>query len=138
MKSDLVKKLLRALVTVLGVGLGSVLAFVGVQLNAMAGNPAMSIGVLMALYATLALLFGLGGYFVAPRVIDGIAHLAAAVERYMDKMTFEQQAGSVMGLVGGFQADVPALQPQKEQAGRPIAPENQDGDTEDLRRNRAD
>lgn len=28
MKSDLVKKLLRALVTVLGIGLGSVLAFV--------------------------------------------------------------------------------------------------------------
>lgn len=102
MKSDLVKKLLRALVTVLGVGLGSVLAFVGVQMNAMAGNPAMSIGALMALYATLALLFGLGGYFIAPRVIDGIAHLVAAVERYMDKMTFEQQAGSISGLVGGF------------------------------------
>ena len=41
MKSDLVKKLLRALVTALGIGLGSVLAFVIVQLNAMAGNPAM-------------------------------------------------------------------------------------------------
>lgn len=38
MKSDLVKKLLRALVTALGIGLGSVLAFVIVQLNAMAGN----------------------------------------------------------------------------------------------------
>ena len=44
MKSDLVKKLLRALVTALGIGLGSVLAFVIVQLNAMAGNPAMSVG----------------------------------------------------------------------------------------------
>ena len=50
MKSDLVKKLLRALVTALGIGLGSVLAFVIVQLNAMAGNPAMSIGALLALY----------------------------------------------------------------------------------------
>ena len=51
MKSDLVKKLLRALVTALGIGLGSVLAFVIVQLNAMAGNPAMGIGALLALYA---------------------------------------------------------------------------------------
>ena len=51
MKSDLVKKLLRALVTALGIGLGSVLAFVIVQLNAMAGNSAMSIGALLALYA---------------------------------------------------------------------------------------
>ena len=50
MKSDLVKKLLRALVTALGIGLGSVLAFVIVQLNAMAGNPAMSIGALLALF----------------------------------------------------------------------------------------
>ena len=49
MKSDLVKKLLRALVTALGIGLGSVLAFVIVQLNAMAGNPAMSVGALLAL-----------------------------------------------------------------------------------------
>ena len=40
MKSDLVKKLLRALVTALGIGLGSVLAFVIVQLNAMAGRRA--------------------------------------------------------------------------------------------------
>lgn len=102
MKSELVKKLLRALVTVLGVGLGSVLAFVGVQLNAMAGNPAMSVGALLALYGTLALLLGVGGYLVAPRAIDGISHLVAAIERYMDKMTFEQQAGSVIGLVGGF------------------------------------
>lgn len=102
MKSELVKKLLRALVTVLGVGLGSVLAFVGVQLNAMAGNPAMSVGALLALYGTLALLLGIGGYLVAPRAIDGISHLVAAIERYMDKMTFEQQAGSVIGLVGGF------------------------------------
>lgn len=47
MKSDLVKKLLRALVTALGIGLGSVLAFVIVQLNAMAGNPAMSVGALL-------------------------------------------------------------------------------------------
>lgn len=102
MKSDLVKKLLRALVTVLGVGLGSVLAFVGVQLNEMAGNPAMSVGALLALYGTLALLLGIGGYLIAPRVIDGIARLITAVERYMDKMTFEQQAGSIIGLVSGF------------------------------------
>ena len=61
MKSDLVKKLLRALVTALGIGLGSVLAFVIVQLNAMAGNPSMSIGALLALYAAFALLLGLGG-----------------------------------------------------------------------------
>lgn len=102
MKSDLVKKLLRALVTALGIGLGSVLAFVIVQLNAMAGNPAMSIGALLALYAAFALLLGLGGYLIAPRAIDSITRLIALVERCMDKMTFEQQAGSISGLVGGF------------------------------------
>ena len=102
MKSDLVKKLLRALVTALGIGLGSVLAFVIVQLNAMAGNPAMSIGALLALYAAFALLLGLGGYLIAPRTIDSITRLIALVERCMDKMTFEQQAGSISGLVGGF------------------------------------
>lgn len=102
MKSDLVKKLLRALVTALGIGLGSVLAFVIVQLNAMAGNPAMSIGALLALYAAFALLLGLGGYLIAPRTIDSITRLVALVERCMDKMTFEQQAGSISGLVGGF------------------------------------
>lgn len=102
MKSDLVKKLLRALVTALGIGLGSVLAFVIVQLNAMAGNPAMSIGALLALYAAFALLLGLGGYLIAPRTIDSITRLVALVERCMDKMTFEQQVGSISGLVGGF------------------------------------
>lgn len=102
MKSDLVKKLLRALVTALGIGLGSVLAFVIVQLNAMAGNPAMSVGALLALYAAFALLLGLGGYLIAPRTIDSITRLIALVERCMDKMTFEQQAGSISGLVGGF------------------------------------
>ena len=102
MKSDLVKKLLRALVTALGIGLGSVLAFVIVQLNTMAGNPAMSIGALLALYAAFALLLGLGGYLIAPRAIDSITRLIALVERCMDKMTFEQQAGSISGLVGGF------------------------------------
>ena len=102
MKSDLVKKLLRALVTALGIGLGSVLAFIIVQLNAMAGNPAMSIGALLALYAAFALLLGLGGYLIAPRAIDSITRLIALVERCMDKMTFEQQAGSISGLVGGF------------------------------------
>ena len=81
MKSDLVKKLLRALVTALGIGLGSVLAFVIVQLNAMAGNPAMSIGALLALYAAFALLLGLGGYLIAPRTIDSITRLIALVER---------------------------------------------------------
>ena len=99
MKSDLVKKLLRALVTALGIGLGSVLAFVIVQLNAMAGNPAMSIGALLALYAAFALLLGLGGYLIAPRTIDSITRLIALVERCMDKMTFEQQAGSVGGFI---------------------------------------
>lgn len=99
MKSDLVKKLLRALVTALGIGLGSVLAFVIVQLNAMAGNPAMSVGALLALYAAFALLLGLGGYLIAPRAIDSITRLIALVERCMDKMTFEQQAGSISGLV---------------------------------------
>lgn len=182
MKSDLVKKLLRALVTALGIGLGSVLAFVIVQLNAMAGNPAMSVGALLALYAAFALLLGLGGYLIAPRTIDSITRLIALVERCMDKMTFEQQAGSISGLVGGFviaallsqlvmlmgasmftvamcailfvvfgvlgdagdsprggfQADVPALQPQREQAGRFVAQENQDGETETAGRNRAD
>lgn len=183
MKSDLVKKLLRALVTALGIGLGSVLAFVIVQLNAMAGNPAMSIGALLALYAAFALLLGLGGYLIAPRAIDSITRLIALVERCMDKMTFEQQAGSISGLVGGFiiaallsqlvmlmgasmftvadvcdsvrgirrfgcdagdsprsgfQADVPALQPQREQTGRFVAQENQDGETEAAGRNRAD
>ena len=86
----------------LGIGLGSVLAFVIVQLNAMAGNPAMSIGALLALYAAFALLLGLGGYLIAPRAIDSITRLIALVERCMDKMTFEQQAGSISGLVGGF------------------------------------
>lgn len=184
MKSDLVKKLLRALVTALGIGLGSVLAFVIVQLNAMAGNPAMSVGALLALYAAFALLLGLGGYLIAPRAIDSITRLIALVERCMDKMTFEQQAGrqhqracrrfryrraavtagdahgrehvyrgdvrdSVRGIRrfgcdagdsprGGFQADVPALQPQREQAGRFVAQENQDGETETAGRNRAD
>lgn len=183
MKSDLVKKLLRALVTALGIGLGSVLAFVIVQLNAMAGNPAMSVGALLALYAAFALLLGLGGYLIAPRTIDSITRLIALVERCMDKMTFEQQAGSISGLVGGFiiaallsqlvmlmgasmftvamcailfvvfgvlgvtlgdsprgrfQADVPALQPQREQTGRFVAQENQDGKTETAGRNRAD
>lgn len=177
MKSDLVKKLLRALVTALGIGLGSVLAFVIVQLNAMAGNPAMSVGALLALYAAFALLLGLGGYLIAPRTIDSITRLIALVERCMDKMTFEQRAcrrfryrraavtagdahgrehvhrgdvrDSVRGIRrfgcdagdsprGGFQADVPALQPQREQAGCFVAQENQDGETETAGRNRAD
>ena len=60
------------------------------------------IGALLALYAAFALLLGLGGYLIAPRTIDSITRLVALVERCMDKMTFEQQVGSISGLVGGF------------------------------------
>ena len=87
MKSDLVKKLLRALVTALGIGLGSVLAFVIVQLNAMAGNPAMSIGALLALYAAFALLL-------------------AVLEKRANQKTYNQDV--YINVAGGLELSEPA------------------------------
>ncbi len=102
MKSDFLKKLLRALVTVLGVGLGSVLAYVCVQVNSMAGQPPMTVDELLVMYAVLAILLGTVAYLIAPRVIDSILHLANAAAHRMDQMTPEQLIGSISGFVGGL------------------------------------
>lgn len=102
MKSKRFEKLLRALVTVVGVGFGSVLAFSGVQLNNMTGHTPLSIQVLLLLYSVLSLLMGFIAYLLAPRVIDGISRMLLALEKHLDAMSFDQLMGSISGLVGGL------------------------------------
>lgn len=102
MKSKRLEKLLRALVTVVGVGFGSVLAFAGVQLNNMTGRLPLSIQTLLLLYATLSLITGVIAYLLAPRVIDGIGRMLLALEKSLDAMSFDQLMGSISGLVGGL------------------------------------
>lgn len=102
MKSDRIRKLLKLLVTVVGIGFGSVLAFVVVQLNNMTGHDPLSLGGLLVLYGLLALVMGVAAYFASPWVLEMISRMITAVEKHLDDMSFEQMMGTISGLVGGM------------------------------------
>ena len=103
LKSKLVRRLLRALITLLGAGLGMA-AVVGVVvlMRWLRPEEAYSLLHLVIAYVSMGLVGALIFYLLSDRIIRRFMDMCAAVERYLDKLTSAQLAGCILGLLAGM------------------------------------
>lgn len=103
MKSKVVQRLLRALITVLGAGIGAALTALSLRVYGLY-NPGSPVAVLsLALFYTgSCILFGLIFFFLSNPIIARCAELGSAVEQRLDKMPMGQMVGCLAGLVIGL------------------------------------
>ena len=103
LKSKLVRRLLRALITLLGAGLGMA-AVVGVVVLTRWLRPeeAYSVMHLVIAYVSMGLVGGLIFFLLSDGIIRRCMDLGAAMERYLDRLTSAQLAASILGLLAGM------------------------------------
>ena len=103
LKSKLVRRLLRALITLLGAGLGMA-AVVGVVVLMRWLRPEETFSVmhLVIAYVSMGLVGALVFYLLSDGIIRRFMDMAAAVERYLDRLTSAQLASSILGLLAGM------------------------------------
>ena len=103
MKSKVVQRLLRALITVLGAGIGAALTALANQLYRL-NNPdaPMAVASLVLAYTASCILFGLIFFFLSNPMIAKCAELGSAVEQRLDRMPISQMVGCLSGLVIGL------------------------------------
>lgn len=103
MKSKVVQRLLRALITVLGAGIGAALTALATQLYRL-NNPdaPMVVASLVLAYTASCILFGLIFLFLSNPMIAKCAELGSAVEQRLDRMPISQMVGCLSGLVIGL------------------------------------
>lgn len=103
LKSKLVRRLLRALITLLGAGLGMA-AVVGVVVLTRWLRPeeAYSVMHLALAYVSMGLVGGLIFFLLSDGIIRRCMDLGAAMERYLDRLTSAQLASSILGLLAGM------------------------------------
>ena len=103
LKSKLVRRLLRALITLLGAGLG-IAAVVGVVVLTRWLRPeeAYSVMHLVIAYVSMGLVGGLIFFLLSDGIIRRCMDLGAAMERYLDRLTSAQLAASILGLLAGM------------------------------------
>lgn len=103
MKSKIVQKMLRGLVTLLGAGVGIGLAMLGLRINDLNNpNPTVAIDVLLLLYGACALVGGLIFFILSPLIIRKFTELAGAMEKQLDNMPMHQVLTSTVGLITGL------------------------------------
>ena len=103
LKSKLVRRLLRALITLLGAGLGMA-AVVGVVVLMRWLRPEETFSVmhLVIAYVSMGLVGGLIFFLLSDGIIRRFMDMGAAVERYLDRLTSAQLAASILGLLAGM------------------------------------
>lgn len=103
LKSKLVRRLLRALITLLGAGLGMA-AVVGVVvlMRWLRPEETYSLMHLVIAYVSMAALGGLVFFLLSDGIIRRFMDMGAAVERYLDRLTSAQLASSILGLLAGM------------------------------------
>ena len=103
MKSKLVQRLLRGLITLLGAGIGAGLAMLGLQLGAL-NNPdfVRPQDTLLLVYGSCALAGGLIFFILSPLIIRKFTELGNAMEKQMDNMPMHQVLTSTVGLIMGL------------------------------------
>ena len=103
MKSKGVQRLLRALIALLGAGLGMALTLGVLQLYSLT-QPESPVPLKWALvaYISTALVFGAIFFLLSNAIIARCIEWGAAVERRMDKLTFGQLIASTGGLICGM------------------------------------
>lgn len=103
MKSKKVQRVLRALITLLGAGIGVSLALVLLKvISYYQPQHVVPLPRLTALYSLSAFAGGLIFFFLSPWMIRKCADFAAAMERHMDNMPMHQVLTSTMGLIAGL------------------------------------
>lgn len=103
MKSKAVQRLLRALITLLGAGVGAALTLGALQLYTMArpGSP-VPLRYLILSYTGMALLGGVIFFFLSNAIIAKCLEWGAAIEKRLDNMPFNQILSSTFGLICGL------------------------------------
>ena len=103
MKSKVVQRLMRALITVLGAGVGAALTALAFQLYVF-NHPgeALPAGVLLIAYSSVCILFGLIFFFLSNPIIALCAEMGSDIEQRLDKMPVSQMMGCLIGLVIGL------------------------------------
>ncbi|MGN0746283.1 MAG: PIN/TRAM domain-containing protein [Aristaeellaceae bacterium] len=103
LKSKLVRRMLRALITLLGAGLGMA-AVVGVVvlMRWLRPEETYSLLHLVIAYVSMGLVGALILYLLSDRIIRRFMDMCAAVERYLDRLTSAQLAGCILGLLAGM------------------------------------
>ncbi len=103
MKSRIVQKMLRGLVTLLGAGIGIGLAMLGLQIFSF-NNPGKMppLDMLVLLYGATAILGGLIFFILSPWIIKKFTELGNAMEKQMDNMPMHQVMTSTIGLITGL------------------------------------
>lgn len=103
MKSRIVQRILRGLVTLLGAGVGIGLAMLGLRINALNNpNQTAPLELLMLLYGACALVGGLIFFILSPLIIKKFSELGNALEKQMDNMPMHQVLTSTVGLITGL------------------------------------
>ena len=97
------RRLLRALITLLGAGLGMA-AVMGVVVLTRWLRPEETFSVmhLVIAYIAMGLVGGLIFFLLSDRIIRLFMDMGAAMERYLDRLTTAQLAASILGLLAGM------------------------------------
>ena len=102
MKSKVLKNLLRTLLYAAGAGLGTVAAFLCVQVHAMTSDDPLALWVLILLYLGMGALGVLAAHVAAPKLVSGWTEAMAALEKRLDALTTTQLISMVIWLMGGL------------------------------------
>ncbi len=103
MRSKVVQRLLRALITVLGAGIGAVLAAVALRLYGI-NNPEIqvSVGTIIWSYVGACIACAIVFFFLSKPIIRVCADLGNELEQRLDRMSVVQMTGCILGLVLGL------------------------------------
>ncbi len=103
MKSRIVQRMLRGLVTLLGAGIGIGLAMLGLGINKLNNpNQVVPVEILLLLNGACALVGGLMFFILSPMIIKKFTELGNAMERQLDNMPMHQVLTSTVGLITGL------------------------------------
>lgn len=103
MKSKVIRRVLRALITLLGAGIGAALALLALQIISFyRPENQVSLGNLVMIYVLFAVVGGLIFFFLSPWIIQKCTEFSNAVEKHWDNMPLDQLFTSTLGLISGL------------------------------------
>ncbi len=102
MRSKLLRKLLRGLLYAAGAGLGTVVAFLYVQVHGMTSEAPLSLGLLVLLYGGMGLLGVLAAHLAAPKTVAWWGETMLALEKRLETLTTTQLVSMVLWMMGGL------------------------------------
>lgn len=103
MRSKMMQRMLRVLITLLGAGIGAAVALLCLKIFSLAApGRAIPLGILVAAYSGLTLAGALLFFLLRYRILEGFTAAFSAVERRFMKMPMEQLVSCVTGLLAGL------------------------------------